>query len=104
MARRTKAQREWADRNRAKIAAYDKARRSTPEGIAKQAEQRACYNNQRNSDLGWRWMKFSERRNPLEFEHGDVSMIGGDELQNPSFVFVYRGVRRVELWAELNKF
>jgi hypothetical protein len=94
---RTAAQQRYYEKNKERLDRESRERKQLPEAKAERTRRDAENRNQRNSILGWRWMKWSEMFNQkLTFDYGQLSIVNAAELSNPKFVFLYRGVRREE--------
>lgn len=91
---RTAAQTRYVLRHKAKLADRQKAYRATQAYRARRRANDAQNRNQRNSDLGWRWMAWSERfRKNEAFEVGVLSLVNLSAIENPQFIFIHRGKR-----------
>ena len=81
---RTAAQKRYYEKNKELLREKDKGRDHHAADTK--------YRNKRNSDLGWRFLRW---RKPVSSFYG-LAIVNTYELSNPHFVFVYRGVRRME--------
>lgn len=87
---RTAAQRRYAEKNRERLRSKDK-RRNHHNPVSDSRNR-----NQRNSDLGWLWMKWGQRRQRLSFDYDSLSILNLRELENPTFIFVKGNKRCLE--------
>ena len=88
---RTAAQRRYAEKNAAALRAKDT--RSNHHN----AELDAANRNKRNSDLGWRWMRWSamfKKRVTLDYRR--LSFVNQEQIENPTFVIIQGGKRCYE--------
>jgi hypothetical protein len=94
---RTAAQKRYAEKNRQLLRARDTRRNHH------NPERDAVNRNQRNSDLGWRWMAWSAHfRKRLTFDYKELKIISLKVLENPHFTFKYRGTKCYEnLFSDL---
>lgn len=94
---RTASQQRFYLRNKERLDRESKERKQLPEVKEARAKRDAGNRNQRNSDLGWRWMKWGEMfKQKLTFDYGQLSIVNAAELASPKFIFIYRGIRREE--------
>jgi hypothetical protein len=85
------AQKRYAGKNKELL--REKDTRQNHHNPERDAENR----NQRNSDLGWKWMHWSELfRKRLVFNYKELSLLNERELDNPEFIFIYGGKRTCE--------
>jgi hypothetical protein len=96
---RTAAQKRYAEKNKELLRSKDT--RKNHHNPVRDAENR----NQRNSDLGWRWMAWSAHfRKRLTFDY-ELKIVSLKVLENPSFTFIYGGKRCSEnLFSPLPSF
>jgi hypothetical protein len=88
---RTAAQRRYAEKNKEALRVKDT--RSNHHNAEKDAESK----NQRNSDLGWRWMRWGEIfKKRVTLDYGRLSFVNQQQAENPTFVITQGGKRCYE--------